>query len=378
MPFEISPQFVPLEVETEQQFFDRAVAHVRQQGVPSFNRTPSACAYRGPEGTHHRESTLKIKTEAFREALTLASRAASSVGVLDILRFARIEAKDGRLTLACNNLTMYAEAWADCGPGTIECCVRADRLSAALCHGWRRHRPHAQGQHAHLEVGRGRYQMSTLPVAKTSRCRSATRTRWRRWKATLAESLKRVVFSCATKDFASTCSGVLIECVKGKARDAGGDGRRKARRARHRNDGCRCQRDPAPRRHQRSAGRRGARAAVRAKRGVRLLGRAGRHQHGRRRVPGMDARDAERQARRKRHRGPQGAALVDQGGAPLRRSGGDPAAAERPRHAGGGGVEAASAPRWRCPAKGDGKVDAWFYSAAISPAIQAARGDALT
>lgn len=159
------------------------------------------------------EIHLKINTEVFAEALALVSRAASSVGVIDILKFARLTAKNGQFTLACNNLTMYAEASGECGDGEIQCCIRADRLRAAMV---------TAGETIDLSLkdstltwmsGRARYQMSTLPakdfpVPKRDDKPLVT------LEADLAESLKRVVFSCAVKDIRTHLFGVLIECGK--------------------------------------------------------------------------------------------------------------------------------------------------------------------
>lgn len=158
---------------------------------------------------------MKIKTELFAETFGRVSRAASPVGVIEILRFVRITAKDGKLALACNNLSVYAEAWGDCGAGAIECCIRADRVAGALA---------TAGDTIDLSVkdgtltwksGRSRYQMSVLP-AEDFPVPKREKDPLAELDGDLAENLKRVVFSCATRDVRNYLFGVLIECAKGK------------------------------------------------------------------------------------------------------------------------------------------------------------------
>lgn len=159
---------------------------------------------------------MKIATEVFRAALELASRAAATTTPLDILRTARLVAAGGKLTITCYNLAIYAEAWGECGAGDIECCVRADRLTAALATaGDTIELTHKAGTLA-WKSGRAAYKMSTLAVGDFPETKREQDPLDTLDAPEIAASLKRVAAGCATKDIRDWTHGVLVECIAGK------------------------------------------------------------------------------------------------------------------------------------------------------------------
>lgn len=158
---------------------------------------------------------MKISTAAFRAAFAFAGRAASKQTTLDILRSVRLVAEDGKFTLACNNLHMFAEAHGECGPGSIACCVKADKLGHAL---------NAAGDEIDIKVdkmlvwksGSSRYTMGILPAADFPTPRRdgtpvATIT-----DPQIVDHITRVSFACASKGPQLHTHGVGLESKAGE------------------------------------------------------------------------------------------------------------------------------------------------------------------
>lgn len=159
---------------------------------------------------------MKIATTAFRDALALASRAAATYTTLDILKFALFSAADGRFTLACNDTTVYAEASGECDSGELQFCVRADRLSSALATAGESIELTLKGQALSWVSGRARYQMATRPAEDFPKPKRDTQQLLMTIEdPEIAGNLKRVVAGCAAKDIRDWAQGVLIECSKG-------------------------------------------------------------------------------------------------------------------------------------------------------------------
>lgn len=157
---------------------------------------------------------MKITTEAFRDALALAGRAAAKSTPMDILRCARFTAKDGEFTLACHDLTIYAEARGECGAGEMAFCVREDRLDAALETAGDSIDLSLKGSLLTWKSGRARYQMPTLPANDFPVPARGAEPIVTLECPDIAEGLKRVVFACATRDPRPYTTGVCIECSK--------------------------------------------------------------------------------------------------------------------------------------------------------------------
>lgn len=159
---------------------------------------------------------MKITKEQFSAALELVSGAAATATTIDILRFARFTSSAGEFKLACYNLSLYAEAWGECSEGDMEFCVRADRLASALVTAGDSIDLSLKNNMLTWKSGSARYQISTLPVADFPQPKREEKPLATLDDPEIAESLKRVVFSCATRDIRTYLFGVHIECVKGK------------------------------------------------------------------------------------------------------------------------------------------------------------------
>lgn len=157
---------------------------------------------------------MKIETEAFRAALDLAGRAVATTTPMDILRFARFKAKGGWFELAGHNLSLYAEAKGECGAGELEFCARADRLESALATAGDTIDLSIKGALVTWKSGRGRYQLSTLPVDDFPAPRRDADPVVTLEGPEVVEGLKRIVFGCASRDIRPWTFGVCIECSK--------------------------------------------------------------------------------------------------------------------------------------------------------------------
>jgi DNA polymerase III sliding clamp (beta) subunit (PCNA family) len=323
---------------------------------------------------------VKITTENFNEALALAGRAAATSSSIDILKFARFTASAGEFTLACNNLTMYAEARGECGSGDMEFCVRVDRLQAAMATAGEFIDLSLKGQMLTWKSGSARYQMSTLSVADFPTPKRDHDPMATLEDPAIAENLKRVVFSCATRDIRAYLFGVLIECTKGEeVMLVATDGAKLAAFATE---------TKAPSNARVILHRDSISALPDGAERVRIFRESAEfdYPNGLLIARTIDGAFPE-WTRVMPHGKPAGSGTVDRkallaaikAALPF-----DDNASIRLLLA-GDGMQIESATRSGelaevgIPgAKGEGEVDAWFYSAAISPAIQAARGDTLT
>jgi DNA polymerase-3 subunit beta len=170
---------------------------------------------------------LKIPTEALRGAFDFVSKAAAASSPLEITRCVRLLGQSGRLTLACNNLTTYAEARIECD-AEMALCIRADRMGLAL---------NAAGDEINLSVdhdmlawksGSSRYRIATRPVEDfpvPSRDGEPILTVN---DGALVEHAKRVAYACGSKDFRAWAHGVFVEAIKGEITVTATDGHKLA------------------------------------------------------------------------------------------------------------------------------------------------------
>lgn len=157
---------------------------------------------------------MKITTENFQEAFALASKAAATSTPLEILKFVRVRAANGEMTLACNNLKAYAEARCECSSGELDVCIRADRLASALASAGEIIDLTLKGNIVTWKSGQSRYQLATLPSADFAEPRRSAKPVATIEDPEVVENLKRVVVGCAVKDIRDWALGVLVECKK--------------------------------------------------------------------------------------------------------------------------------------------------------------------
>jgi DNA polymerase-3 subunit beta len=172
---------------------------------------------------------LKITTENFRAAFAFASRAVASNTPLDILKNVRCKAGGGSFTLTGHNLTTYAEARGECGPGDLEFCVRADRIESALAVVGEEIDLSLKGALLTWKSGKSRYQMAALPVADFPEVKRDNDPLVTLEAPDIVEGLQRVVWACAIRSGRAYLEGALIDCAKqGAVRLAATDGSKMA------------------------------------------------------------------------------------------------------------------------------------------------------
>lgn len=157
---------------------------------------------------------MKLKTESLRAAFAFVSRASAKATTIDILKCVQLVAKDGKFTLACNNLHMYAEAYGECGAGEISCCVSADKIGHAL---------NSAGEEVDLKLeklltwksGKSRYTMGVLPATDFPGPKRGGDPVAVIIDPEIVDHITRVSFACAAKGPKFHTHGVGLEAKSG-------------------------------------------------------------------------------------------------------------------------------------------------------------------